>query len=148
MTDPDLQQQITELRDLMQRGQAPPSAVPPNGFIASSITKGHASNVINLDEQLARIDVSPQPVVLGGHVYRVRRDFTATQGTALLALSTLADGVPEKEIEFWAALVGSDDAARIRDFTAELEYLKAQRVVAQILVAAGLGTASGALGEA
>lgn len=106
------------------------------------------TDVIDLDAQLDLIDTSPQPVRLGGHVYRVRRDFTPRGVAKVLQLASKADGSPEAERTFWAELVGENDAQRIQEYTAELEQVKITRVVAQLAAAAGIqGLAGGGQGE-
>lgn len=138
-----------ELMAAVQAAMAQQSAEPPapNGYRLGG--PAPAPNVIDLDAQLARIDTAPQPIRLGGYTYMVRRDFTTAEANALVKLAQTADDNPESEIEFWAALVGLEDARRLQAFTESLPMAKAQTIGAQFGAAAGLGEAlRGPLGEA
>jgi hypothetical protein len=136
----EAQRQIAEILAAQQH-TAPPA---PNGYTV----RVQDSNVIDLDAQLAAIDTGPQPVRLNGHTYQVRRNFTAAEARAIMGLAAKGDDSPEDELRLWTALVGAEDAERLRNVTENLPNLHAQRIIAQIWVAAGLGQAGGALGEA
>lgn len=124
-----------------------PAEPPTNGYRLGGPAPD--PTVIDLDEQLARIDTAPQKVRLNGHTYSVRRDFTTEQANALLKLAQSAGDDPGAELKFWAELLGAEDAGRLQDYTATLPMAKANLVGQQLAVAAGLGQAiSGALGEA
>lgn len=139
---------LAQAAAFLQQAQGPAAVPLPDGTNGYPYRPRPDPRVIDLDEQLAGIDTKPQPVKLGGHVYRVRRDFTAKQGAAVMAMAMAADSSLDAELAFWAELVGSEDAPRIREFTDGLEQLKVARVVAQLMVAAGLGQAGGGAGEA
>jgi hypothetical protein len=122
-------------------GQQRPAEPPaPNGY---RLGGPPASNVINLDEQLASIDTSAQKVLLDGHTYTVRRDLTPREAGQWAKLAEAGE-----ELKCWAMLVGEADAQRLNDYTETLPTLKSNRVVAQLAVIAGVATQTGAQGEA
>lgn len=147
---PEMLAQAAAFLQQAQHGAVAPP--PPDGSNGYPYRPQPAtdSRVIDLDDQLSRIDTSPQPVKLDGHVYRVRRDFTSKQGAALLAsaMDGSAEATPEAELAFWTKLVGEGDATRVVEYTDGLEQLKVARIVTQMLVAAGLGQMGGGTGEA
>lgn len=138
----ELQKLAAELAKLQASTQVP----APNGY---SVRQG--PQVIDLDEQLARIDVSPQPVKIGGHVYMVRRDFTAAQANQLVEMLPAADKDPEVEVQLWELFVGAEDARRLKEFTDPLPMSHTNLIGQQIAAAAGLRDlilGQGPLGEA
>lgn len=96
---------------------------------------------LNLDELLGSIDVSPQPVRLGGHVYMVRRDLNAAEASTCLRL--INEG---KELEATAMLVG-DDAVTLDAALKELPRPRLLAASQHILHVAGLVNAAGDMGE-
>jgi hypothetical protein len=129
---------------MAQQSTEPPA---PNGYRLGGPPA--PTNVINLDEQLARIDTSPQPILLDGHTYLVRRDFTAPEANKLVNTAAAADESPEASVAWWSQIVGAEDAVRLTEYIETLAMAKANAVVTQFGVAAGLGGAMrGALGEA
>lgn len=145
MSDEQMQQVIGEIRAMGEKQQKA-SVTAPNGYTI----RAQDSTVIDLDEQLATIDTSPQQVRVAGHTYRVRRDFTPAEARDVIRMAGKADDSLDDERRFWATLVGDEDAERLRDLTETLPNLHGQRIIGQIWVASGLAgeAPGGKLGEA
>lgn len=95
---------------------------------------------LNLDDLLGKVDVSPKPVRLGGHVYHVRRDLTSAEATTCLQLINSG-----KELEATAMLVG-DDAVTLDQALRELPHARREIASQHILSVAGL-IPGGSMGE-
>jgi hypothetical protein len=143
---PEISPEIMAAVAAAMAAQKPAEPPAPNGFRLGG--QRLPSNVINLDEQLAAIDTDPQPILLNGHTYLVRRDFTAPEANRLVNTAAEADQSAEASVAWWTNLVGAQDAVRLTEYIETLPMAKANAVVTQFGVAAGLGQAMGALGEA
>lgn len=71
----------------------------------ASITYAPQGQYLNLDEQVDEVDLSPLSVKIGGEFYKIRRDMTAPEVMALLALVNAG----ADDVEFLTALMPGTD---------------------------------------
>lgn len=111
--------------------------------MAGAITNGKATKDVELDLDVLidAIDLSPKPVKLGGHVYRVRRDLTGPEIVQYWELVRAKDDTTALSL-----LVG-EDAVALNTTLEQLPQARMTLAVQKLMEAAGLVSAAGDSGE-